>query len=88
MFPRIRARLVENVHILIGFLPVCCMQKLLLEKEGAEDKVMLLYRITISMTVLLEIGVWLNAASQGRQWRIRVLQEVIKAVVGPWQNVF
>lgn len=83
---RRRQCLINNGHPLVRFLLKCHTQEQLKEKEGVVDEEMSAYGFTSSTTVSLESGVQITADSVGRERRMRILQEALKALEGPLQK--
>lgn len=66
-----RKRSIDNGHMLVGFLPVCCTPKALKEEKSTKHENILVYKHTSSMTVPLESSVRATTASERRERRKR-----------------
>lgn len=76
----------DNQHTRVGFPLVCCTLEALVEEEDPVNEEMLVYGITLSMTVPLQSGVRVTVDSEGRERRMRVLNENKKVKIEALQK--
>lgn len=78
--------MINNIHTLVEFLPLCCALEQLEEEGGAVDEETLIKVSTSSIAVLFESSLLVAANSEKREQWMRVLHGSMKLVVGSPQK--
>lgn len=78
--------LIDNIHTLVGVLPVCFSNEEVEEGANGEEEEISMYGFMSSTTVPVERGVYAIGDSKRRERRIRVLRKAMTVVVRPLQG--